>query len=388
MKRRPDLPPRLRGRVSRQLTSEAAFGRFRLPVCKGCGTVHYPVQEFCPHCLSDDLRWEAVADTGTVSALTKVHHSTDPYFQAQRPILMGSVKLDAGPVAIVRLAPECAAPGARVRIQNQLDRGGEAILCAVPVDDNAVRNIMADPNRDIAGKSVLVTGADGGIGSALVSAFVEAGAKQVFAATRKPVSDARPSVKPLIIDITRPESVEAAARAVGGEVDILVNNAGITADSGVLDAETLDGARLEMEVNYFGTLSMIRAFAPFMKARRQGVVVNMLTVLSHVPVPRLGSYCASKAAALSMTQAARAELAPWGIRVCGMFPGTVDTKATRDSPPPKLAPAQVAAAVVKSIRDGIEDHYPGAMARDLFAAWRENSKVVERELANMLPEPR
>ena len=388
MKRRPDLPPRNRGRVSRRLTADAAFGRFELPVCQDCRTVQYPIKEFCQNCLSVNLRWEAVAATGTVTASTIIHHSTDPYFVSQRPILTGSVKLDAGPVAIVRLAPDCAFATVRVRIQNQLDRGGEAILCAVPENTREVINVLADPNRDIAGKVVLITGADGGIGSALVTAFLNAGATEVIAATRKPMSHPHQQVSQLIVDVTDAASVDAAARSVGDRVDILVNNAGFSAAGGLLDADTMSGARQEMEVNYFGTLAMIRAFAPALRGKRHGVIVNMLTILSHVPLPRIGSYCASKAATLSLTQAVRAELAPWGVRVCGIFPGTVDTKVSADSPPPKILPAQVAAAVVKTIRDGLEDHYPGAMASDLFAAWRENPKVVERELAAMLPEPR
>ena len=162
----------------------------------------------------------------------------------------------------------------------------------------------------------------------------------------------------------------------------------MTAISGLLDADTLDGARQEIEVNYLGTLNVIRAFAPFMKAERQGVIVNVLTVLAHACLPSMGSYCASKAAALSMTQGVRAELMPWGVRVAAIFPSTVDTPASADSPPPKLRPAEVAEAVVTTILNGTEDHYPGRIASDLYAGWRDSHKVVERELAQMLPEPR
>jgi NAD(P)-dependent dehydrogenase (short-subunit alcohol dehydrogenase family) len=102
----------------------------------------------------------------------------------------------------------------------------------------------------------------------------------------------------------------------------------------------------------------------------------------------MGSYCASKAATLSLTQGVRAELLPWGIRVCAVFPSTVDTPASADSPPPKLSPAQVAEAVVKMIVDGVEEAYPGSIASNLAEALRQDSKAVEREMSMMLPEPR
>ena len=143
-----------------------------------------------------------------------------------------------------------------------------------------------------------------------------------------------------------------------------------------------------MQVNYFGTLAMIRGFAPHFSARKQGVIVNVLSVLAHVSLPSMGSYCASKAATLSLTQGVRAELLPWGVRVCAVFPSTVDTAASADSPPPKLAPAQVASAIVTMIRDGSEESYPGAIASDLAGALRADAKAVEREMALGLPEPR
>ncbi len=111
-----------------------------------------------------------------------------------------------------------------------------------------------------------------------------------------------------------------------------------------------------------------------------GVIVNVLTVLAHACLPSMGSYCASKAAALSMTQGVRAELMPWGVRVAAVFPSTVDTPTSAESPPPKLRPAEVAEAVVTMILNGTEDHYPGRIASDLYAGWRDSHKVVEREL--------
>ena len=122
-----------------------------------------------------------------------------------------------------------------------------------------------------------------------------------------------------------------------------------------------------------------------MRKRGSGVIVNMLTILSHVAMPLLGSYCASKAAAWSMTQALRGELTPRGIRVIGIFPGAVDTRMSEAFPPPKLAPGEVASAVIDAILNGHEDVYPGAMAEGLLAGLRADPKAVERELGGYLP---
>jgi len=390
MKKRPDLPPRARTRPARPMTSAAVRGRFELPVCQSCRSVQYPVGEICRSCLSSDLRWEPVPGEGTVLSSTVIRHATEAYFQKHRPILMGTVKLDAGPVVMARLARECTEPGARVVISNQLDRSGEAILCA-SAEAGAMENILADPNRIIEGKVVLITGANGGIGRELIAAFRKAGAAEVIAATRSPAdgkSPTEPGVRSIVLDVTDQRSVEAAAVEVGARVDIVVNNAGTTAISGFFEGDDISGARREMDVNYFGTLSVIRAFAPHLKAKKHGVIVNVLTALAHVCLPSMGSYCASKAAALSLTQGVRAELISWGIRVCAIFPTTVDTAASADSPPPKLAPKVVASEIIRMIRDGEEDVYPGNIAQDLIGAIRADAKTVEREMSHALPEPR
>lgn len=246
---------------------------------------------------------------------------------------------------------------------------------------------MAESNRDITGRTVLITGAGGGIGRALVQAFLDAGAGTVLAAGRTPPA-AQDKVVPVRLDVTDPASVAAVAATHGATIDILVNNAGRNFNRGLLDAETLDPAREEMAVNYFGPLQMIRALAPGFKARGRGVIVNMITVLAHVNLPLMGSYCASKAALLSLTQGVRAELAASGIRVIGILPGAVDTIMTKDFPPPKMAPAAAAQAVVDAIRDGGEDVYPGDMAQGLRQGLQADPKAVERQLAQILPPPR
>jgi NAD(P)-dependent dehydrogenase (short-subunit alcohol dehydrogenase family) len=244
---------------------------------------------------------------------------------------------------------------------------------------------MTDHRNEIAGKVVIVTGAAGGIGRSLVAALIEAGAAEVIAAMRRatPVQD--PRVRPVAFDIADAAEVDAFALSLDGGADILINNAGFNSNSGALSASTVDGAWQEMRVNYFGTLNMIRAVAPGMKRRGRGIILNMLTVLSHVNLPLMGSYCASKAAAFSLTQAARAELGPAGIRVLGMFPGAVDTAMSPQAPPPKLSPRQVAEATIGLINSDEDDCYPGEMARGVRASLQADMKKVERQFALRLP---
>jgi len=362
------------------LSAAAARGAFELPFCEACGSAQYPLRERCWRCCSGKLVWRSASPMGTLLSQTAIRHSNEPYFQKFRPVALGSVQLDDGPVALMLLAKGCGLAGSRVRILNQLDRAGEAVLVAAAPDNEDGANVMADPNREIAGKVVLVTGANGGIGRELVAAFRTAGAAEV-------IEIGGPSgggtVQPL--DITDPAAVDALAVQVADRIDILVNNAGYNANAGALFPADGHLARREMDVNYFGLLNMMQAFVPAMRERGQGVIVNVLSILSLVNLPATGSYCASKAAAWSLTQAARGELAPWGVRVCGILPGAVDTRMSATIPPPKLAPRQLANAVLKAIRDGVEDAYPGAMAERIFASMREDAKTVEKEMSARLP---
>jgi len=244
---------------------------------------------------------------------------------------------------------------------------------------------MSDPNREISGKVVLITGANGGMGGALIAAFTNAGASEVIAATRTAMNGGLGGARQLTLDVTDIDAVEAAAGALAMKVDILVNNAGVNGNTRIFTENAMTAARREMEANYFGTMSMIRAFAPVMKKRGEGVIVNMLTVLSHVNLPTMASYCASKAATLSLTQAARAELAASGVRVLAVLPGLVDTRMSERAPPPKLSPHEVAQAMIEGIRNGLEDIYPGEVATKLRAALQADLKQVERQMAARLP---
>jgi NAD(P)-dependent dehydrogenase (short-subunit alcohol dehydrogenase family) len=243
---------------------------------------------------------------------------------------------------------------------------------------------------DIKDTVVLVTGANRGIGRAYVEALVERGAAKIYAGARDPngladlVDRHRGKVVPIKLDITQPADVAAAA-TLCRDVSLLINNAGINRQAGFIAASNLAAARAEMETNYFGPLSMCRAFAPILAANGGGAVVNMLSILARVALPMYGSLSASKAAALSLTQGVRGELAKHGTLVVGVMPGAVDTEMERNFPPPKLPPADAARAALDAVEQGVEEVYPGDMATGMHQGLSADPKAVEKDLAKYLP---
>ncbi|MEK6347373.1 MAG: SDR family oxidoreductase [Burkholderia sp.] len=234
----------------------------------------------------------------------------------------------------------------------------------------------------IEGSVAFVTGANRGVGAAFVDALLARGARKVYAGARNGSAaraDAR--VQPVQLDITRHEQVHAAAEAAS-DTTLLINNAGINRLRGVLADDTLEAARAEMEVNYFGTLAMIRAFAPAL-VRGEGAIVNMLSILARVALPPMGSLCASKAAALRMSESVRAELGPRGVRVMAVLPGAIDTEMSRDFPPPKLATADVVSAVLDALAQPVDELHVGEMAQQIAAGLAADRGAVQRYLASL-----
>ncbi len=217
-------------------------------------------------------------------------------------------------------------------------------------------------NREIAGKTVLITGAYGGIGRALVNSFLAADAARIIAASRSPHPVDDPRIVPLALDVRS----RAAARMVAAahRVDILVNNAGVNTNAAALAGAESDNARNEMDVNYFGVLNLSSALSPQMTTRGEGVIVNILSAGSLKLVPRMSTYCASKAAAWFLTQALRSDLSGTGVAVLAIFPRATDTVLTAHLDVPKLAPATVADATVQAIRDGVADLHFALPAED------------------------
>jgi NAD(P)-dependent dehydrogenase (short-subunit alcohol dehydrogenase family) len=236
---------------------------------------------------------------------------------------------------------------------------------------------------NVSGSVVLVTGANRGIGQALVAALQAAKAAKIYAASRDGAA-AAPGTVALKLDVTKQAEVAAAAQAAG-DVTLLINNAGVNFNTPLVKIAALDNARTEMEVNYFGTAAMCRAFAPVLAKNGGGAIVNMLSILARVNLPLMGSLCASKAAALSLTQAVRAELAKQGTRVIGVLPGAVRTRMTEGVDVPKIEPQEVAAAILAAIAGDDEEIYPGEMAAGVKAGLAADPKGVEKQFGAYLP---
>jgi NAD(P)-dependent dehydrogenase (short-subunit alcohol dehydrogenase family) len=189
------------------------------------------------------------------------------------------------------------------------------------------------------------------------------------------------------LDLSNERSVAELAGEIGGKVDIVINNAEVHRSFGIGARRGTDAARLEMEINYFGLLRLAQAFGPALRARSaDGVAhaaawVNLLSVYALANYPPHGTFSASKAAALSLAQCHRAEMRPAGIRVVNVFPGPIDDEWSQNLPPPKLAPATLASAIVQALKEGVEDVFPGDVAQEWLERWRDNPKVLERELA-------
>lgn len=232
----------------------------------------------------------------------------------------------------------------------------------------------------------LVTGANRGIGRAFVDALLERGARRVYAAARDRSSleavlrldpDRVHAVK---LDVTSAADARAAA-AAASDVTLLINNAATLAAGGLADVP-LDAVRDNMETNFFGLLNVTTAFIPVLE-RGRGAVVNILTLLSLASMPAVAAYNASKAAGWSLTQSFRADLGKRGITVHGVFPGAVDTDMARSFEIPKAPAIDVARATLAGVEAGEEDIYPDPMSRQVYSAWRQDHKAVERQFAAM-----
>lgn len=229
----------------------------------------------------------------------------------------------------------------------------------------------------IAGSVALVTGANRGLGKALVAALRAGGARKIYAAARNISALAADDViHPIALDITNPAQVKAAADTCA-DVNILINNAGIAYFSPALAAPTLENARAEMETNYFGTLAMCRAFAPVLKCNGGGALVNILSAVSFFNAPMQGSYSASKAAAWSLTKAARFELRAQGTTVTGVYSGYIDTDMTAGLDAPKTSADGIAAEIIKGIENGAEEVLADERARSVYDQLRKDERPFD-----------
>jgi NAD(P)-dependent dehydrogenase (short-subunit alcohol dehydrogenase family) len=205
----------------------------------------------------------------------------------------------------------------------------------------------------ISGATALVTGANRGLGAAFVEELLARGAATVYAGARRPFEHHDPRVVPIPLDVTDLASVHAAVERAG-DVDLLINNAGITGNGSLLTADP-ERARAEMETNFWGPVSVLRAFAPVLARNGGGAVATVLSALSWMVAPRTASYSASKAAAWSFTNAARVELREQGTHVVGVHLGYMDTDMVAALDVPKIAPAEVARQTLDAVESGADE---------------------------------
>lgn len=217
---------------------------------------------------------------------------------------------------------------------------------------------------DISRCTALVTGANRGLGRHFTTELLSRGAK-VYAGARNPDSIDVEGAIPLAVDISDPASLRSAAEAAG-DVTLLINNAGVASESGLLSGD-LDGARRDMDTNYFGTLSAVRAFAPVIGGNGGGGILNVLSVLSWVSDPDSFGYCASKSAAWSMTNAVRLALADRGIVVTALHVGLMDTDMGASYDAPKSAPADVAKLALDGVAAGSYEVLADERSREVQA---------------------
>ncbi len=234
------------------------------------------------------------------------------------------------------------------------------------------------------GRTVLVTGANRGLGARLVESVLDAGAAKVWAAARDPerfagsvLADER--VVPLELDITDQASIDAAARRAT-DLNVLINNAGVLGFGGPLEGN-LDDFERDLMTNYLGTLRVTRAFVPALEHQAPAAVVNVLTVIALAPIRSLAGYCASKAASHSMTQALRAELKGRGIDVIGAYPGGIDTDMVAGVEMMKTSPDEVAARIVEGVQAGESIIWPDPISAGGGGAYLENPVALEEMLA-------
>ena len=232
----------------------------------------------------------------------------------------------------------------------------------------------------IADKAVLVTGANRGIGKALVEEALRRGAKRVYAGTRQPLAHSGGRVTPLTLDVTNAAQIQAAVERVES-LDILINNAGLGLYDGWTDRAALERS---LAVNLFGTYGVTQAFLSLL-TRSRGAIVNVLSITAFAAMPVMPAYSISKAAAFNLSQTLRAHLAGQGVRVHAVMTGPVDTDMSRGLDIPKFSPESVARAIFDGVEKGEEDIFPDPVSESMAESWRSGAaKALERQFAALV----
>jgi len=234
----------------------------------------------------------------------------------------------------------------------------------------------------IADKAILVTGANRGIGQALVEEALKRGAKRVYAAMRQPLAHSDVRVTPLTLDVTNAAQIQGAVGRVES-LDILINNAGVAIYD---DLSNLDVIERHLAVNFLGSLKVTHGFLPLLR-RYKGAIVNNLSLVALAALPIIPAYSISKAAAFNMTQSLRALLAGQGVTVHAVVLGPIDTDMNRGFDIPKASPESAAVGIFDGLEKGDEDIFPDPASLSIAEAWRNGAvKALERQFAAFVPE--
>jgi NAD(P)-dependent dehydrogenase (short-subunit alcohol dehydrogenase family) len=236
---------------------------------------------------------------------------------------------------------------------------------------------------NIENKTVLITGANRGIGQALVEEALRRGAKRVYAGMRNPTVYAAERVSPLALDVTSDAQIADASRTVD-KLDLLINNAGIAIYDDLLSRAVIEQ---HLAVNLFGPLNLTLAYLPHLK-RSKGAVVNNVSLAALAPLPVIPAYSISKAAALNMTQSLRALLAKDGVSVHAAVLGPIDTDMNRGFEIPKASPASAAEKIFDGLEKGDEEIFPDPASQSAAGGWSAGvAKALEREFRAFVPSP-
>jgi NAD(P)-dependent dehydrogenase (short-subunit alcohol dehydrogenase family) len=233
---------------------------------------------------------------------------------------------------------------------------------------------------NMANATVLVTGANRGIGQALVEEALRRGATRVYAGTRRPLTHPDGRVTPLTLDVTNAAQLQGAVEQVES-LDLLINNAGVQRRDDLSDPAALDW---HLAVNLYGTHGVTQAFLPLL-ARSQGAIVNLMSTAALAAFPLLPAYSISEAATFSLTQSLRALLAAKGVRVHAVLAGAVDTDMTRGFDRPKASAESVARAILDGVERGEEEILPDPRSASVAESWRSGpAKALARQYAALL----
>lgn len=238
---------------------------------------------------------------------------------------------------------------------------------------------------EIKNQTILITGANRGIGRAYVEEFLKDGAKKIYLGVRDPdkvkeLLEKHPGkLEALRLDVTSPADIRAAAEKAK-DVTLLISNAGLLEAGSLLEKDAPSRGRREMEVNYFGPLALLNAFAPILKNNGGGGFLGVSSIAGFLPFPGISTYTSSKAAMHFLLMQARTELGLQGTKVFGVYPGPVDTDMARDIDMPKVSPEHIAKETLKGLREDREDILPDPYAQEMYALYQKDPKEVERKM--------